>query len=444
MSKKITLILILVAIILFSGSITKVLGTNEIYIPEVVTINKTSATIKVDEELKLEVTTSEDVTWKSSDSKIATVDSNGKVKGIKEGTATITATVGEETLTCTVTVEAKKVEELEWTDFSKAKVELKKEGTSDAIVEISNVTVIDNHYYYIYITSSKNDKPTLDNNINDEKVGLEYIKKDKILKSFQISKYVEKNQDLYLWVVEKNLDSYSDNNKKIVLSAKKLTRFAEAKYSDAFYATFMAKLTDSDKVPTLEDINNQIITTFTHSKENDRKMQIKIGKITDSTILNNIKNKKSSAFSELQAFAKRDKGIYDKTVQADKDNHSISFIRGRGEENYENVIDLELDDKSYYYLYVKTDDENGKYFSNEGVTLALSSSQNIGTWSLFFYGNDNFKWNIEEKKVTTKADITTATGKIPQTGESLIVISIIVVTAVVGVISIYKYRRNNF
>lgn len=438
MRKKIAVVLILVAIILFCGKITKVFGTNEISVPEVITINKTSATIEVGEELKLEVSTNEDVTWKSSNSEIATVDSNGKVKGIKQGTTTITATVGEEELTCTVTVEAKE----EWTDFSKAKVELKKEGISDAIVQISNVTVIDGHYYYIYITNSKDDKPTLDNNINDEKIDLEYIKKDKVLKSFQVSKYVEKNQDLYLWVVEKNPENYSGNNQKIVLSAKKLTRFAEGKYSDAFFATFMAKLTDSNNAPTLEDVNNQIITTFIHSKENDRKMQIKIGKITDTSILRKIMNKDSSGFSELLSFAKSNKGIYDKTVQADKNSGNISFIRGKGEENTENAIDLKLDNNAYYYLYVKTDDEGGKYFSNEGLTLALSSSQTIGTWSLFFYGNDNFKWNIEEPK-TTK-DITTAKGKIPQTGESAIVLSIVGIAVVIGAVSIYKYRRNNF
>lgn len=46
------------------------------------------------------------VTWKSSNTKIATVDSNGNVKGLRTGKATITVTTvdGKKTAKCTVTV----------------------------------------------------------------------------------------------------------------------------------------------------------------------------------------------------------------------------------------------------------------------------------------------------------------------------------------------------
>ncbi len=51
-------------------------------------------------------TTNSKVTWTSSDKKVATVDSSGVVKGIKKGTATITAKTvsGGKTATCKVTV----------------------------------------------------------------------------------------------------------------------------------------------------------------------------------------------------------------------------------------------------------------------------------------------------------------------------------------------------
>lgn len=48
-----------------------------------------------------------EITWKSNNDKIATVDKNGKVKAIKEGTVTITATAGGISAKCTVNVKAK-------------------------------------------------------------------------------------------------------------------------------------------------------------------------------------------------------------------------------------------------------------------------------------------------------------------------------------------------
>ena len=46
------------------------------------------------------------ITWKSSDTNVATVSSTGIIKAVKEGTATITATTvdGEKVATCIVTV----------------------------------------------------------------------------------------------------------------------------------------------------------------------------------------------------------------------------------------------------------------------------------------------------------------------------------------------------
>ena len=77
-----------------------------------VELNETEVEINVGEEVTLEAIVSseyadnKDVTWKSSDDKIATVEQNGKVTAIGPGMATITATtvVGGETATCEVTV----------------------------------------------------------------------------------------------------------------------------------------------------------------------------------------------------------------------------------------------------------------------------------------------------------------------------------------------------
>ena len=76
-----------------------------------VSLNKTSASLKVGETVTLTPTVKPDdatdktVTWTTSDASVATV-SNGVVTAKKVGNATITAKAGDKTATCLITVEA--------------------------------------------------------------------------------------------------------------------------------------------------------------------------------------------------------------------------------------------------------------------------------------------------------------------------------------------------
>lgn len=76
-----------------------------------VILNSTSAELKAKgETVQLTATvnpsnaTDKTVTWKSSNPAVATVDANGVVKAVANGTATITAKAGDKTATCTVKV----------------------------------------------------------------------------------------------------------------------------------------------------------------------------------------------------------------------------------------------------------------------------------------------------------------------------------------------------
>ena len=68
-------------------------------------LNKTKANVNVGSTVQLKVeNTSSKISWKSSNKKIATVNSKGLVKGVKQGKATITATVGKKKFTSKITV----------------------------------------------------------------------------------------------------------------------------------------------------------------------------------------------------------------------------------------------------------------------------------------------------------------------------------------------------
>ena len=75
-----------------------------------VTLDKTSATLLVGNTLTVKATvkptnaTNKTVTWSSSNSKVVTVDKNGKITAVGVGTATVTAKAGNKTAKVTITV----------------------------------------------------------------------------------------------------------------------------------------------------------------------------------------------------------------------------------------------------------------------------------------------------------------------------------------------------
>ena len=77
-----------------------------------VTLDKTSATVYTGKTASLKTTSNDaakTVTYTTSNNAVATVSSTGVVKGVKAGTAVITATCGNATATCKVTVKAPSV-----------------------------------------------------------------------------------------------------------------------------------------------------------------------------------------------------------------------------------------------------------------------------------------------------------------------------------------------
>lgn len=108
-----------------------------------ITLNKTTAEVEVGSQITLTATSSngEAVTWKSSDTKIATV-TGGRVKGVKAGTATITASIGEAVATCTVTVKAKSTPDTVTITISKTTAEVEVDGEITLTATASNGTAV--------------------------------------------------------------------------------------------------------------------------------------------------------------------------------------------------------------------------------------------------------------------------------------------------------------
>lgn len=92
----------------YTESITVLGGEGITSVPKVesqIELNKTKANVNVGSTVQLNVENATGkINWKSSNAKIAIVTTKGQVKGVKQGKATITATIGKKKLTCMVTV----------------------------------------------------------------------------------------------------------------------------------------------------------------------------------------------------------------------------------------------------------------------------------------------------------------------------------------------------
>lgn len=81
--------------------------------PESITLTKKDETAQLTAEVTPSYADNKKVTWKSSDEKVATVDENGKVTAVGNGTATVTATTVSGSYTATVSVTVKIPVEIE-------------------------------------------------------------------------------------------------------------------------------------------------------------------------------------------------------------------------------------------------------------------------------------------------------------------------------------------
>ena len=97
-------------------------------------LNKTKIILVLGETYRLKLSgTKKTPTFKTSDKKVVSVTENGTVKGLKKGTATVSAVVGKKTYKCRVTVEAPKLSASKKTVTVGKSFTLKLSGTTKSV-----------------------------------------------------------------------------------------------------------------------------------------------------------------------------------------------------------------------------------------------------------------------------------------------------------------------
>ena len=212
----------------------------------------------------------------------------------------------------------------------------------------------------------------------------------------------------------------SDNKRenKFILESYKVERPALLKLGERFSVYFLKEET----------------SVFNHNingvSNKERKLKVKIGTISDNSILKAIKNNESGNLEKLLTYSKSAKSTYTGTLPM---NESTSIVDKIG------VVDGQ-----YYYAYFELDDENGKYYPIEDVML-YQGKVDSSTKVLLNYKDAQYKWNITDDSTSTPTDTTiTPDKKLPQTGEKIAIIGTIGIAVVVTIVLGIKAKKYNF
>ncbi len=313
-----------------------------------------------------------------------------------------------------------------FTDFSNAKVIVTEKDDGNGYwsyynISVSGIKSNEESSYMIYFTNDDNlpTKPSTEEEF--EKMSENYLlggETEKELKNFYT--YVEKKGDIYGWILECTKDGKIGDFYKV-----KLGRPEQHKTGNRIKGYFFK---DSSSIFLYE-------ATADKTKRN---VKVKIGTITDTGILNSIKNGESNCLDKLLAYSKTASSIYTGTLPLG--------------DSAEIVSKMKLNAYSYYYVYFELDDENGKYYPVEDTSLYMAYPDGNGNTYLVDYLDSNFKWNIENNANPTTTnnnnnnnakDTTTATRSILKAGvKNVVLISALlaIVCGIIFAIKNVKYR----
>lgn len=317
-----------------------------------------------------------------------------------------------------------------WTDLNKAEIKINVESSTrdDFSILFENVKLNSDNSYYVHISHNPEEKITLKdssdiyNNMHDKgtktwQTTLNTIN-NKVNSNENIRNLFAEAGDIYITVCE--IDRKTDVP-KIVLQSKKIDRLELLPLTQRITAFFF-----DDYTSTL---------CWEMHGENERKVNYKIGKVTDLGLLKKLKNGEKSAFSELLEYSKKAESIANGSIKLGDKEKSI-------------INNMKLVDDAYYYVYLELDTENGKYYPIEDVSLyqALVSEEgkNIQLTSV---KDKEFKWNLDDEKTNPnkesndkKKDDTIAKDKLPNTGINVIIAILTVSILTIMLVSLKKCK----
>lgn len=252
--------------------------------------------------------------------------------------------------------------------------------------------------------------------------------------------------DVYFWIFQLDDTALGATKTGSLVYSAKLERPADKKYSELFGTPLIGSTL------TYISINTPMENNLT------RKAQFKIGEITDNSILSAIKNNDATnGFDKLLTYAKTSSVIYDGVLEG-KPNFAASL--------HDELLGKVKSD-TYYFIYVEFDDEGGKYYPVEGITVGLGLAPTTQSCEIAFYGNSKFNWDNftetelptnptedtdkkddtkqptteEPKETPTKTenkneekDKSTAKISLPQTGENNMFIGFVVILIVLSIV----------
>lgn len=250
-----------------------------------------------------------------------------------------------------------------------------------------------------------------------------------------IDSYVEKNGDIYVWLLE----AHKNTESKVLVSAQKVERASLNPIGDRLQLYFFPTHTSA------------FIKEFTPNV-NGRKLHIKVGNITDKEILKGIRDQKSGSFTALLNYAKTASSFHDSSFSVKySSDSSIGAL----------TSSWPLAQYQFYYVYMYLEDENGTYYPLEDVGLYQAQINDSGKSLCDYYSNKNkFVWDLgdetpdEEKPSPTptptpkptptplpSTDNTVANTVLPNTGIDTLFMIIVFVIISILVFSYIKTKE---